>query len=89
MQSHIPVFVDHVALWVPMLVLTISEYLHELFQNRRLTAVTSLCKLGGIVVVAIDAALMLVVAILCAEHCRTHGAGEVLDVILSVECSDV
>jgi hypothetical protein len=46
-----------------MLILPVAVYLDELLEDGRLTAVASLCKLGGIVKVAVDAALVLVVAV--------------------------
>jgi hypothetical protein len=39
-----------------------------LLENRCLTAVAPLRKLGRVVVVAIDAALVLIVAVRCAEY---------------------
>ena len=84
MKTNIPVFVDHVALGVPMLILTIAKDLNELFQDGGVTAIASLGEFGGVVVVAVYIALVLVVAVLCAEHCRTDRAGKVLDVVFPV-----
>ena len=72
-----------------MLILAVSEDLNELFQNCSLASITALGELCGVVVMAIDLAIMLVVAILCTENGRTHGASEMLDVILSIECRDI
>lgn len=55
-----------------MLVLSVSEDLNELLQNRRLTAVTPLGKLGRVMVVTVDAALVLVVAVRGAENGRAY-----------------
>jgi len=46
-----------------MLINAISEDLHELLQNGRLAAVALLRKSSRVVVVTIDAAIMLVVAV--------------------------
>ena len=72
-----------------MLILAIAEDFNELFQNRCLTAVAPLSELGGVVVVTVDASLVLVVAVGCAEHCGTYGAGKVLNVVFAVERCDV
>lgn len=72
-----------------MLVLTISVDLYKLFQDRVLATMTSLSELCRIVVMAVDVALMLVVAILGAENGRANGACEMLDMIFAVECCDV
>jgi hypothetical protein len=72
-----------------MLVLSISEDLDKLFQNRCLTAITPLSELGRVVVVTVDAPLVLVVAVRGAEHRRAYGAGEVLNVVFAIECCDV
>lgn len=55
---------NHVTFGVPMLVLTVPEYLDKLLENGGLTAVTALCELGGIMVVAVDISVMFVVAVL-------------------------
>lgn len=88
-QTHIPVLVDHVALWVPVLVLAIAEDFDELLEDGRLAAVAALCELGRVVVVAVDAALVLIVAVRGAEDGGADGAGEVLDVVFAVEGGDV
>lgn len=55
-----------------MLVLTIAEDLDELLEDGRLAAIAPLRKLGRVVVVAVDAALVLIVAVRCTEHCGTY-----------------
>lgn len=55
-----------------MLVLPIAENFHKLLEDSRLTAIASLRKLSGVVVVAVDVAIMLVVAVLGAKDGRTE-----------------
>lgn len=50
-----------------MLILSVAENLDKLFENGCLTAVAPLGKLRGIVVMAINIPVMLVVAILGSE----------------------
>lgn len=69
-----------------MLVLTISEDLDKLLENGCSTTIALLRELCRVVKVAIDLAIMFVVAILRSEHRRTHRACEVVDVVLSVQC---
>ena len=54
-----------------MLINAIAINLHKLFQDRRLTAITPLGELGGVMIMTVDLALVLVVAILCSKDCRT------------------
>ena len=72
-----------------MLVLSISENLDKLLENGRLAAIAPLGKLGRVVVVAVDTALVLVVAVRGAEDGRTDGTGKVLDVVFAVKSGDV
>jgi hypothetical protein len=72
-----------------VLILTISEYFHELLQNRVLTASTALRKFCRVVVMAIYIAFVLVVAVLCPENGRTQGARKMFNVVFSIERSDV
>jgi len=67
-----------------MLVLPIPEYLHELLENRSLASITSLRKLGRVMKVTEDLPVMFVVAVLRAKDCRTHRAGEMVDVVFSI-----
>lgn len=83
-ESYIPELVDHVTLRVPVLVLAITEDLDKLLKNCRLTSVALLGKLGGIVVVAVNLAIVFVVAVLGTEHGRAERAGEVVDVVLAL-----
>jgi hypothetical protein len=72
-----------------MLVLSIAENLHELLQNRSVTAVASLGELRRVVVMAIYFALVLIVRVLCAKNCGTDRAGKMLNVVLAVQCGDI
>ena len=72
-----------------MLILAIAENFDELLQDGRVTAVTPLSKLGGIMEMAVDLALMLVVGILRTKNGRTHGAGEMFNVIFAIQCCDI
>ena len=79
----------HVALGVPVLVLPISKYFDELLENSRLAAATSLSKLGGIMVMAVNLPVVLVVAILRPKDCWAEGASEVVNVVFAIERRDV
>jgi hypothetical protein len=74
---------------MPVLVLAISEYFDKLFEDGGLTAAATLSKLCGVVVMAINLAVVLIVAILGSKHCWAQGAGEVVDMIFPVERRDV
>lgn len=89
MQPDIPVLVNHVTLWMPVLVLAIAEDFDKLLQNGCLAAVAALGKFCRIVIMAVDVSFVLVIAVLGAKHGRAYGAGEMLDVILSIQCGDV
>jgi hypothetical protein len=70
---------------MPVLVLSVAEDLHELLENGRLAAITALCELCRVVVVAIDIAVVLIVAILSAEDGRAKGACEVVYMVFAIE----
>jgi hypothetical protein len=74
---------------MPVLVLAVAEDLDELLQNGGLAAIAALGELGRVVVVAVYLAIVLVIAVLSAEHRGAQGAGEVVDVILAVERGNV
>ena len=80
---------DHIAFRVPVLILAIAENFDELLQDGRVTAVTPLGKLGGIMEMAVDLALMLVVGILRTKNGRAHGAGEMFNVIFAIQGCDI
>ena len=85
MQAYVPIFVDHVTLGMPVLVLTVAVNLDELFEDCVVAAMATLGEAGRIVIMAINLALVLVVAVLRAEYGGTDGTGEVLDVVFVVE----
>ena len=72
-----------------MLILPVPEDFYKLLQDGRLAAIASLCKSGRVVVVAIDIALVLIVAVLGAKDCRTDGTSKVLNVVFAIESSDI
>lgn len=74
---------------MPVLVLPVAEYLDKLLKYGRLASAASLGELGGVVVVAVDLALVLVVAVLGSKDRRAQRAREVLDVVFSFERRDV
>jgi hypothetical protein len=55
-----------------VLILPIAEYFHELLEDSRLAAIASLRKLSRVVVVTVDVAVMLVIAVLGAKDGRTE-----------------
>ena len=67
-----------------MLIDTIPEDLDELFENRRLAAIAFLRKSCGVVVMTVHIAIVLVIAIRCAENRWADAACEMLDMILSI-----
>ena len=72
-----------------MLILPIAKDLHKLFENRSLTAIASLCVLGGVMVVTEDLALVLVIAILRTEDSWTDRASKMLYVVFAIQSCDV
>lgn len=74
---------------MPVLVLTITKDFDKLLENGRLTSIASLRKSGRIMVVAINVALVLVVAVLRSKDCWTYRACEVLNVVFSIQCGNV
>lgn len=50
-----------------MLILAVAIYLDKLLQDGGLTAIAALRELGGVVVVAVDLAIVLVIAVLGSE----------------------
>jgi hypothetical protein len=88
-KAYIPEFMYHVTLWVPVLILSISENLDELLQNGSLAAVASLSELSGIVIVAVDLSFMFVVAILSPKNGWADRTGEVLDMVLALKRRDI
>jgi hypothetical protein len=74
---------------MPVLILTIPEYFHKLFENGRLTSIAALSKLCRIVEMTINLAIVFVVAVLRAKYGWAHGAREVIDVVLLIQSRDV
>lgn len=74
---------------MPVLIDSVSENLHKLLKNGGLASITLLREFGRIVEMTIDISFVLVVRILSSKDCRAHGAGEVLNVILAIQCSDI
>lgn len=72
-----------------MLVLSVTKDLDKLLKYCRLTSVTFLCKLSGVVVVAIDLPIVLVVAVLGTKDSRTKRAREMVNVIFPFQGRDV
>ena len=68
-----------------MLVLTVPEDFDELLKDRSLAAVAALCKSRRVVVVAIDIAIVLIIAVFCSESSRANRAGKVVDMVLAIE----
>ncbi len=72
-----------------MLVLAVSEYLHKLLENCCMATITSLRKLGRVMIVTIDLSVVLVVAVLCTKHSWAHRTSEMIDVVFAVERGNV
>lgn len=72
-----------------MLVLAITEDLDKLLENGGMTSMAPLCKLGRIVEMAVDLALVFIVGVLCTEDRWAHGAGEMLNVVLAIQGCNV
>ena len=81
--------VDHVTLWVPVLVLTVAVDFDKLLQNRGPASSTLDRVTQRVVVVAKDLAVVLIVRVLGAKYRWTDGTSEVLDVVLVVERRDI
>lgn len=64
-----------------MLILTVPEDLHELFEDCSLTAIASLRELGRVVIVTVYFTLMLIIAVLCPKNRWTYRTSEMFDVI--------
>ena len=55
-----------------MLILAIAEDLDKLLENGGMTAMATLCKLGRVVKMAVDLALMFIVGVLGTEDRWAH-----------------
>lgn len=69
---------------MPVLILSVAVYFHELLEDSCLAAIAALRKLCRVVVVAVNVAVMLIVAILRTKYCGTQGAGKMVDVVFAV-----
>lgn len=74
---------------MPVLVLAVAVDLDELLEDGDLTPVAALSKLGRVVVVTVNVAVVLIIAILGAEYRVTERACEMVDVVFAVESGDV
>lgn len=74
---------------MPVLVLAVAKDFNKLLENGRLAAITFLCKLGRVVIVAVDLTIVFIVAILRAKDGRAHGTRKVIDVIFVVESGNI
>lgn len=72
-----------------MLILAIPEDLDELFQNGRLAPIASLRVFGRIMIVTINTCIMFVIAIRRSEDGRAYRAGKMLNVVFSIQGSNV
>ena len=88
-QPYIPELMYHVTLWVPMLVLSVSEDLDELLQDGGMATVALLRKLGGVVIVAVDISFMLVVAVLGPKDRRAKRTCKMVDVVFSIKGGNI
>ena len=72
-----------------MLILTISKNFHKLFENCGLTSIAALRELSGIVEMAKNLTIMLIVAVLCSKYRWAYGARKVIDVVFLIQCCDI
>lgn len=80
---------NHVTLWVPVLILTIAINLNELLENGSLTSIAALSKLRRVVIVAVNLLFVLIIAVLSAKYGWTHRAREVVDMVFVVKRRNV
>lgn len=74
---------------MPVLILTIAEYFHELLENCGLASIAALSKLCRVMEMAINLAVMLVVAVLCPKYSGAHGARKVINMVLPIQSGDI
>ena len=72
-----------------MLILAVPEDLDKLLKYGGLAAVTSLSKGCRVVIMTIDVAFVLIIAVLCSEDCRAYRACKVLDMVFTLQSCDV
>jgi len=88
-EPNIPELMDHVAFWMPVLVLTVPIDLDELLEDRCLASVASLGKPSRVMVMTVYFPLVLVVAVLSSKNRGTYGAREMFDMVFPFQCSDI
>jgi len=88
-QAHIPELVNHVALGVPVLVVSVSHNLDKLLEDGGSASGAPLGKLRRVVEMAKDLTFVLIVAILGAKLRRADRAGKVVDVVLALKSRNV
>jgi hypothetical protein len=72
-----------------MLILTIAENLHELLENSSLTTTASLGKLSRVMEVAEHMSFVFIVAVFGSKRGWANRAGEMLNMILVIECCNI
>ena len=68
-----------------MLILSIPKYFHKLLKYGGLAAVALLCKACGVVVVTVNMAIVLIVAVFGTKGSGANGACEVVDVVFAIQ----
>lgn len=66
-EFDVPELVNHVAFWMPMLIVVVSVDLHKLFEDGDLASGALDGEAGGVVKVAVHGALVFVVRVLRAK----------------------
>jgi len=72
-----------------MLVLPIPEDFDKLLEDGSPTAIAALGELCRVMIVAVDVAFVLVIAVLGAKDGRTYGAGKVFYMVFAIQGGDV
>jgi hypothetical protein len=72
-----------------MLVLPVPIDFYKLFQYSGLTSIAVLSESSRVVIVTVDSAIMLIVAVRCTENCWTNRAGEMLDMVFMIQGCDI
>lgn len=88
-EADIPELVDHVAFWMPVLVLSVSKDLDKLLQDCRVTTIAALRELGRVVVVTVYLSVVFVIAVLRTKNRGTHRTCEMINVVLSIQSRNI
>ena len=72
-----------------MLILPITKDFNKLLENSSLTTITTLGKLGRIMIVAVNLAIVLVVGVLSTKDGWANRTCKVFNVVFAIESSDV